>query len=33
MAYRVSLYFYNTPAECEIFTEALHEVFRERSYI
>ena len=33
MIYRVSLYFYNTIGECELFLDTLDEVFRERSYI
>jgi len=33
MTYRVSLYFYNTLAECRIFLDTLHEIFRDRSYI
>lgn len=33
MIYRVSLYLYNTPAECEVFLETLDEIFHERSYI
>ncbi len=33
MTYRVSLYFYNTIEECEIFLKTLHKVFKERSYI
>jgi selenocysteine lyase/cysteine desulfurase len=32
MTYRVSLYFYNTLAECRIFLDTLHEIFRDRSY-
>lgn len=32
MLYRVSLYFYNTLAECDIFIETLAEIFKERSY-
>lgn len=33
MVYRVSLYFYNTKKDCDIFLETLEEVFRERSYL
>jgi cysteine desulfurase/selenocysteine lyase len=33
MVYRVSLYFYNTLEECDVFLETLDEVFKERSYI
>ena len=33
MTYRVSLYFYNTIEECEIFLETLNKIFEERSYI
>lgn len=33
MVYRVSLYFYNTLEECDIFLETLDEIFRERSYV
>ena len=33
MVYRVSLYFYNTIKECQIFLETLDEIFKERSYI
>ncbi len=33
MIYRVSLYFYNTLAECDVFLDTLDEIFRERSYI
>ncbi|MFA5308479.1 MAG: aminotransferase class V-fold PLP-dependent enzyme [Dehalococcoidales bacterium] len=33
MTYRVSLYFYNTAAECRVFLDALHTIFEERSYI
>jgi cysteine desulfurase/selenocysteine lyase len=33
MTYRASLYFYNTLEECDIFVDALHEVFKERLYI
>ena len=33
MFYRVSLYFYNTLAECDTFLESLDEVFKERSYL
>jgi cysteine desulfurase/selenocysteine lyase len=33
MVYRVSLYFYNTIEECDVFLETLDEIFRERSYI
>ncbi|MBN1833045.1 MAG: aminotransferase class V-fold PLP-dependent enzyme [Deltaproteobacteria bacterium] len=33
MIYRISLYFYNTIEECEIFLEELTNVFRERCYI
>lgn len=33
MVYRVSVYFYNTIEECRTFLDALHEIFRERSYV
>jgi cysteine desulfurase / selenocysteine lyase len=33
MTYRVSLYFYNTIEECNIFLDTLHAIFEERSYI
>jgi cysteine desulfurase / selenocysteine lyase len=33
MIYRVSLYFYNTLEECQIFLDTLHRIFKERSYI
>jgi cysteine desulfurase / selenocysteine lyase len=33
MFYRVSMYFYNTLEECDIFLDSLDEVFRERSYL
>jgi cysteine desulfurase/selenocysteine lyase len=33
MTYRVSLYFYNTIDECQIFLEALRHIFEERSYV
>jgi cysteine desulfurase/selenocysteine lyase len=33
MTYRVSLYFYNTIEECQIFLDTLHKIFEERSYI
>ncbi len=33
MTYRVSLYFYNTLAECRVFLDTLHAVFEERSYL
>jgi cysteine desulfurase/selenocysteine lyase len=33
MVYRVSLYFYNTLEECDVFLDTLDEIFRERSYI
>jgi cysteine desulfurase/selenocysteine lyase len=33
MTYRVSLYFYNTVEECEVFLQAVDEIFRERSYL
>jgi cysteine desulfurase/selenocysteine lyase len=33
MTYRVSLYFYNTLEECDIFLDTLHEIFRERAYV
>ncbi len=33
MVYRVSLYLYNTLAECDVFLETLDEVFKERSYL
>ncbi len=33
MTYRVSLYFYNTIEECEIFLKTLNDIFTERAYI
>ena len=33
MIYRVSLYFYNTLAECDVFLQTLEDIFKERSYI
>jgi cysteine desulfurase/selenocysteine lyase len=33
MTYRVSLYFYNTLEECQIFLETLDNIFKERSYV
>jgi cysteine desulfurase/selenocysteine lyase len=33
MAYRVSLYFYNTQAECRVFLAALHRILTERGYL
>lgn len=33
MTYRISLYFYNTIEECEVFLETLDEILRERSYL
>jgi cysteine desulfurase/selenocysteine lyase len=33
MTYRVSLYFYNTLEECQIFLDTLHAIFVERSYL
>ncbi len=33
MIYRASVYFYNTILECDVFLDALNDVFRERSYI
>lgn len=33
MTYRISLYFYNTEAECNVLLDTLDAVFRERSYI
>jgi cysteine desulfurase/selenocysteine lyase len=33
MTYRVSLYFYNTMNECDIFLDTLNKIFEERSYI
>jgi cysteine desulfurase/selenocysteine lyase len=33
MTYRVSLYFYNTLEECQIFMDTLHAIFKERSYL
>jgi cysteine desulfurase / selenocysteine lyase len=33
MTYRVSLYFYNTIAECEAFVQAIGAVFEERGYV
>ena len=32
MTYRISLYFYNTIEECEIFCGNLNDIFLERSY-
>jgi cysteine desulfurase/selenocysteine lyase len=33
MIYRVSLYFYNTLAECRVFLETLNGIFQERCYL
>jgi cysteine desulfurase / selenocysteine lyase len=33
MTYRLSLYFYNTLEDCQVFLEALHNIFQERGYI
>jgi cysteine desulfurase / selenocysteine lyase len=33
MLYRVSLYFYNTLEECQIFLDTLEIIFKERGYI
>ncbi len=33
MTYRVSLYFYNTISECNVFLDTLHEIFKERCYV
>jgi cysteine desulfurase/selenocysteine lyase len=33
MLYRVSLYFYNTLEECQVFLDTLQNIFEERSYI
>jgi len=33
MTYRVSLYFYNTQQECQIFLKTLDAIFKERSYL
>ncbi len=33
MTYRLSVYFYNTLAECQFFLEALDTIFRERNYL
>jgi cysteine desulfurase/selenocysteine lyase len=33
MLYRVSLYFYNTIDECQVFLESLDNIFKERSYV
>ncbi len=33
MLYRVSLYFYNTMEECQVFLETLNKIFEERSYL
>jgi cysteine desulfurase/selenocysteine lyase len=33
MIYRVSLYFYNTIGECDIFLKTLKDIFEERCYI
>ena len=33
MVYRVSLYFYNTREECDVFLDTLDEVLRERGYL
>jgi len=33
MTYRVSLYFYNTIEECQIFLDTLNKIFEERSYL
>ncbi len=33
MTYRISLYFYNTTEECDVFLDTLHAIFTERSYV
>lgn len=33
MLYRISLYFYNTVEECQVFLDTLRDIFEERSYI
>ena len=33
MVYRISVYFYNTLEECQIFLETLNNIFEERSYL
>jgi cysteine desulfurase/selenocysteine lyase len=33
MTYRVSLYFYNTIEECQVFLDTLNKIFEERSYL
>ena len=33
MVYRISLYFYNTIKECDIFLKTLNDIFEERCYI
>jgi cysteine desulfurase/selenocysteine lyase len=33
MVYRISVYFYNTLKECQIFIKALNTIFKERSYL
>jgi cysteine desulfurase/selenocysteine lyase len=33
MTYRVSLYFYNTMKECQVFLDTLNKIFEERSYL
>lgn len=33
MTNRVSLYFYNTLEECQIFLDTLHQIFKERGYV
>jgi cysteine desulfurase/selenocysteine lyase len=33
MTYRISLYFYNTIEECQVFLDTLNKIFEERSYL
>jgi cysteine desulfurase / selenocysteine lyase len=33
MVYRISLYFYNTLEECEVFLDTLQDIFKERCYL
>lgn len=33
MTYRVSMYFYNSFEDCRVFLDALHEIFKERTYV
>jgi cysteine desulfurase/selenocysteine lyase len=33
MVYRVSIYFYNTLEECQVFLDTLENIFEERSYV